>query len=148
MQNIDSFIYAPWIIPVTPDDQILENHCLAIHQGRIVDCAPRAEIEARYQGQHQITLGQHALIPGLINTHTHSPMSLLRGLADDLPLMEWLEGHIWPAEAKWVSEAFARDGALLAIAEMLRGGITCFNDMYFCPEIVAQVAAEAGMRAV
>jgi 5-methylthioadenosine/S-adenosylhomocysteine deaminase len=148
MQTINTLIYAPWIIPVTLGDPILENHCLAIHQGRIVDCAPKAEIEARYRGQHQIELTQHVLIPGLINAHTHSPMSLLRGLADDLPLMEWLEGHIWPAEAKWVSETFARDGALLAIAEMLRGGVTCFNDMYFFPEIVAQTAAEAGIRAV
>ncbi|QBQ54685.1 TRZ/ATZ family hydrolase [Nitrosococcus wardiae] len=148
MQNFNTLIYAPWIIPVIPENQILENHCLAIHQGRIVDCLPRAHAEVRYQNAHLIELTQHALIPGLVNTHTHSPMSLLRGLADDLPLMEWLEGYIWPAESKWVSETFVRDGALLAIAEMLRGGITCFNDMYFFPEIVAQVAAKVGMRAV
>ncbi|MGR6035864.1 MAG: TRZ/ATZ family hydrolase [Candidatus Nitrosoglobus sp.] len=148
MQNIDTLIHAPWVIPVAPDDRILEDHSLAIHQGRIVDCAPRAKIETHYRGQNQIELAQHALIPGFINAHTHSPMSLLRGLADDLPLMEWLEGHIWPAEAKWVSETFVRDGALLAIAEMLRGGVTCFNDMYFFPEIVAQIAAESGIRAV
>lgn len=148
MQNINTLIHARWIIPVIPENQILENHCLAIDQGHIVDCLPSAEAEACYQGAHRIELPQHVLIPGLINTHTHTPMSLLRGLADDLPLMEWLEGHIWPAETKWVSEAFVRDGALLAIAEMLRGGITCFNDMYFFPEVVAQAATEVGMRAV
>lgn len=148
MQKIDTLIHARWIIPVIPDDTLLEDYCLAIHKGRIADCLPQTEAEIRYQARHQVKLTQHALIPGLINAHTHSPMSLLRGLADDLPLMEWLEGYIWPAESQWVSEAFVRDGALLAIAEMLRGGITCFNDMYFFPEVVAQVAAEAGMRAV
>lgn len=148
MQDIHTLIHARWIIPVIPEDTILENHCLAIQEGRIVDCLPQAEAEIYYQAQHQIKRTQHALIPGLINSHTHSPMSLLRGLADDLPLMEWLKGYIWPAESQWVSEAFVRDGALLAIAEMLRGGITCFNDMYFFPEVVAEVAAEAGVRAV
>ncbi|KFI22055.1 TRZ/ATZ family hydrolase [Nitrosococcus oceani] len=148
MQNIKTLIHARWVIPVIPEGQILENHSLAIYQGRIADCLPRIEAETRYRDAHQIELTQHALIPGLINAHTHSPMSLLRGLADDLPLMEWLEKHIWPAETKWVSETFVRDGALLAIAEMLRGGITCFNDMYFFPEVVAQAAVEANMRAV
>ncbi|BAW80056.1 N-ethylammeline chlorohydrolase [Candidatus Nitrosoglobus terrae] len=148
MQNIDTIIQAPWIIPITPDDQVLEGYSLAIHQGRIIDCAPTEKIKTYYQGQNQIEFSQHALMPGFINAHTHSPMSLLRGLADDLPLMEWLNDHIWPAEAKWISETFIRDGALLAIAEMLRGGITCFNDMYFFPEVVAQVAAETGIRAV
>lgn len=148
MQKIDTLIHARWIIPVAPDDTLLEDYCLAIHKGRIVDCLPQTEVGIRYQARHQARLTQHALIPGLINAHTHSPMSLLRGLADDLPLMEWLNGYIWPAESRWVSEAFVRDGARLAIAEMLRGGITCFNDMYFFPEVVAQVAVEAGMRAV
>ncbi len=148
MQDINTLIYARWIIPVIPEDAVLKNYCLAIQEGRIVDCLPQAEAEISYQAQHQVKLTQHALIPGLINSHVHSPMSLLRGLADDLPLMEWLKEYIWPVESQWVGEDFVRDGALLAIAEMLRGGITCFNDMYFFPEVVAEVAAEAGMRAM
>jgi 5-methylthioadenosine/S-adenosylhomocysteine deaminase len=94
-----------------------------------------------------IELADHALIPGLINAHTHAAMNLFKGLADDLPLMDWLNKHIWPAEQKWVGEEFVADGTRLAIAEMIRGGTTCFNDMYFFPDITAQVSAAAGMRA-
>ncbi|HZD19420.1 MAG TPA: amidohydrolase family protein, partial [Burkholderiales bacterium] len=86
------------------------------------------------------------LIPGLVNAHTHAAMALMRGLADDLPLMRWLEEHIWPAEKRHVSAQFVRDGTLLACAEMLRGGITCFNDMYFFPEAALEAARAAGMR--
>jgi 5-methylthioadenosine/S-adenosylhomocysteine deaminase len=95
-----------------------------------------------------MALPQQALIPGLVNLHTHAAMTLLRGIADDLPLMDWLKTRIWPAEAKHVSAAFVRDGTLLACAEMLRGGITCFNDMYFFPEAAAEAAQSLGMRAV
>ena len=91
---------------------------------------------------------QQVLIPGLINLHTHAAMALLRGIADDLPLMDWLKTRIWPAEARHISAAFVRDGTLLACAEMLRGGITCFNDMYFFPEAAAEAASSLGMRAV
>jgi len=94
-----------------------------------------------------VDLPNHALIPGLVNLHTHASMTLMRGLADDLPLMSWLKDHIWPAEAKHVSPEFVHDGTLLACAEMLRGGITCFNEMYFFPEAAARAALEAGMRA-
>jgi 5-methylthioadenosine/S-adenosylhomocysteine deaminase len=87
------------------------------------------------------------LIPGLVNLHTHAAMTLLRGLADDLPLMEWLKDHVWPAEAKHVSAEFVYDGTLLACAEMLRGGVTCFNEMYFFPEAAARAALDCGMRA-
>ncbi len=90
----------------------------------------------------------HLLIPGLINAHTHAPMTLMRGLADDLPLMSWLHDHIWPAERRWVDPSFVADGARLAVLEMLLGGVTCYNDMYLYPEVSAQVTAEAGMRAV
>jgi len=94
----------------------------------------------------QIQLPRHVLIPGLVNAHTHAAMSLMRGLADDLPLMRWLEEHVWPAEKRFVSADFVRDGTLLACAEMLRGGITCFNDMYFFPEAALEAALAAGMR--
>ena len=143
---VDTLICSRWIIPVVPTGQVLENHALAIANGKIVDLSPTEQAMEKHQAMHIANLDSHALIPGLINSHTHSPMSFLRGLADDLPLMEWLKGTIWPLEQKWISEAFVRDGTELAVAEMLRGGITCFNDMYFFPEISARVAVQSGMR--
>jgi len=147
METIDTLIKARWIIPVEPQDTVLEHHALAIRAGRIVDLLPSPEADARYQAATVHDLSDHALIPGLVNTHTHAAMSLMRGLADDLPLMEWLKGHIWPAEGRWVGAEYVEDGTQLAMAEMLRGGITCFNDMYFFPEITAHAATRAGMRA-
>ncbi|WJW76661.1 TRZ/ATZ family hydrolase [Thiohalobacter sp. IOR34] len=146
MQAIDTLIKARWIIPVEPDHRVLEEHALAIDEGRILDVLPAGTASERYRAETRIELPQHALIPGLVNAHTHAAMSLLRGLADDLPLMTWLNEHIWPAEQRWINEEFIHDGSQLAIAEMLRGGITCFNDMYFFPEVTARVAAAAGMR--
>lgn len=147
MTHIDSLIHARWIIPVQPDGSVLEHHSLAIQDGRILDILPHSEARARYQADNIVERGEHALIPGLVNAHTHAAMSLLRGLADDLPLMDWLNQHIWPAETRWVSDEFVRDGSQLAMAEMLRGGTTCFNDMYFFPEVTARAATEIGMRA-
>lgn len=147
MQTVDTLLHARWIIPVEPDDRVLADHSLAIHEGRIAAVLPTPQATDRYRGTLEIRLDRHVLIPGLINAHTHAAMSLLRGLADDLPLMDWLQKHIWPAEGRWVSEEFVHDGSLLAIAEMLRGGTTCFNDMYFFPEITARAAAAAGIRA-
>ncbi len=147
MTHIDSLIHARWIIPAHPDGVVLEHHSLALKDGRILDILPQNEAHARYQADNVIERGEHALIPGLINAHTHAAMSLLRGLADDLPLMDWLNHHIWPAETQWVSDEFVRDGSLLAMAEMLRGGTTCFNDMYFFPEVTARAATDVGMRA-
>lgn len=145
--TVDTLIDARWVIPVEPARQTLARHSVAIAGGIIRDILPTAEAHAKYSARQHFRLDEHVLIPGLINLHTHAAMSLLRGLADDLPLMEWLNGHIWPAEAKHVSPEFVRDGTLLACAEMLRGGITCFNDMYFFPEAAAQAALTAGMRA-
>ncbi len=118
-----------------------------MRDGLIEAVLPVAQAEARFPSYARVPLSEHALIPGLVNAHTHAAMTLMRGLADDLPLMRWLEEHIWPAEAKHVSPEFVRDGTLLACAEMLRGGITCFNDMYFFPEAALEAALEAGMRA-
>ena len=146
--KIETLIHAEWIIPVVPEGIVLEDHSLAIDAGRIVGILPTDEAKQRYQADSEHDLSGQALIPGLINAHTHAAMSLLRGLADDLPLMTWLNDHIWPAEGRWVSEEFVHDGSQLAVAEMLRGGITCFNDMYFYPDITGRVAAAAGMRAV
>lgn len=147
MEQIDTLIHARWIIPVEPEGLVLENHSLAVKDGRIRALVPQNQARQSYRAETEISLDEHALIPGLINAHTHVAMSLFRGLADDLPLMEWLNKHIWPAEAAWVSPEFVRDGTRLAIAEMLRGGITCFNDMYFFPDETARVAAECHMRA-
>jgi 5-methylthioadenosine/S-adenosylhomocysteine deaminase len=144
---VDLLIQARWIIPVEPASAIHEHFSLVIDDGRIVDLLPTEQAVLKYQARNVEVLDSHALIPGLINCHTHAAMSLLRGIADDLHLMDWLQNHIWPAEQKWVSEAFVRDGTDLAIAEMLRCGTTCFNDMYFFPEIVAQQAIQHGMRA-
>jgi 5-methylthioadenosine/S-adenosylhomocysteine deaminase len=140
-------IEAAWIIPVEPHGTVLENHAVAIAQGNIVALLPSDEMSQRCSAQRTYRLDSHVLIPGLINFHSHAAMTLMRGLADDLRLMDWLSKHIWPAEAKHASAQFVYDGTLLACAEMLRGGITCFNDMYFFPEMTARAALDAGMRA-
>lgn len=145
--RVDSIIRADWVIPVEPAGAVLEDHAVAIQDGCIVDILPGALAAARYPANEELTLTSHALIPGLINLHTHAAMTLMRGLADDKALMEWLQQHIWPAEMKYVSPEFVYDGTLLACAEMLRGGITCFNDMYFFPEAAAEAVLHAGMRA-
>ncbi len=147
MTAIDTLISARWIIPIEPAKQVLEHHSIAIRQGRIVDLLATTDADALYNAAEHIQLHQHVLTPGLINLHTHAAMSLMRGLADDLPLMTWLKDHIWPAETKHLAPAFVKDGTLLACAEMLRGGITCFNDMYFFPEATAQAVDQAGLRA-
>ena len=125
---------------------MLTQHAVAVRDGKIEAVVPVAEASGRFPDYERVELGEHALIPGLINAHTHAAMTLMRGLADDLPLMSWLEEHIWPAEKRHVSPQFVHDGTLAACAEMLRGGITCFNDMYFFPEAALEAALEAGMR--
>lgn len=144
--HADTLIHAGWIIPVVPAT-VLADHALAIHQGRILAILPSAEARRQVQARQVVELPDHALIPGLINAHGHAAMSLFRGLADDYPLMRWLQEHIWPAESQWVGEDFVRDGTTLAIAEMLRAGTTCFSDMYFFPNAAASAAEQAGMRA-
>ena len=142
----NSLLSARWVVPVEPAGTVLEGHCVALRDGKIEALLPRAEAEARFSSYEKVALDEHVLIPGLVNAHTHAAMSLMRGLADDLPLMRWLEEHIWRAEMKHVSPRFVRDGTLLACAEMLRGGITCFNDMYFFPGAALEAALAAGMR--
>ena len=147
-ESIDTLIHARWVIPVEPAHTCLEHTSIAIHNGRIVALLPIAEARRQYLARETLELPEHALIPGLVNAHTHAAMSLFRGLADDLPLMEWLTRHIWPAEGRWVSPEFVFEGTQLAIAEMLKSGTTCFNDMYFFPEAAAQAVRDSGMRAV
>ena len=141
-----TLVRARWVVPVEPAGAVLEHHAVALSDGRIEALLPAAEARARFPAHREVALPSHVLIPGLVNAHTHAAMSLMRGLADDLPLMRWLQEHIWPAEQKHVSREFVRDGALLACAEMLRGGITCFNDMYFFPEAAIEAALETGIR--
>ena len=148
MKNIDTLISARWILPIEPSGTVLDHHSIAIDAGRIVALLPTPHATVDFAPREHIELNQHVLLPGLVNLHTHAAMTLMRGLADDLPLMTWLKDHIWPAEGKHVAPLFVKDGTLLGCAEMLRGGVTCFNDMYFFPEATAQAVDQAGMRAM
>jgi 5-methylthioadenosine/S-adenosylhomocysteine deaminase len=148
MDTIDLILTPKWLVPVVPKETCLQDHSVIVNQSRIIDILPTAAISNRYIANKHIKLENHALIPGLINTHTHAAMSLMRGLADDKPLMDWLNNYIWPTEQKWVNPQFIEDGVELAIAEMLLGGTTCFNDMYFFPDVMARTADRLGMRAV
>ena len=147
VETVDCLIDARWVVPVEPEGLVLSNHSVAVRDGLITAVLPTPEAAAKFSPREHVQLPAHALIPGLVNLHGHAAMTLMRGLADDLPLMQWLEKHIWPAEARHVSRDFVYDGSLLACAEMLLGGITTFNDMYFFPEATAQAAIASGMRA-
>lgn len=143
----DLIIEARWTIPVEPANTILEDHSTVIRDGRIIDLLPTHAARTRYAASSTRALNEHVLIPGLINAHTHAAMSLLRGIADDQPLMRWLQDSIWPLEQKLVSSEFVYDGTALAAAEMLAGGITTCCDMYFYPDSAARAFSDAGMRA-
>jgi 5-methylthioadenosine/S-adenosylhomocysteine deaminase len=143
----DIRINARWLIPIEPADVVLEYQAVLVQGDRIAAIVSQDEADSRFRAKEIIDLPSHVVLPGLINMHGHAAMSLFRGMADDLPLMTWLNDHIWPAEGAFVSEAFIADGTQLAMAEMLRTGTTTFSDMYFFPEIVAQLAHDAGMRA-
>jgi len=147
MEQVDTLIFAGWVIPVEPDNTVYPHHAIAIKDGKIVDIVSSDEAASRFLARVTHRLPTHVLMPGLINTHTHAAMTLLRGFADDLPLNEWLTEHIWPAEAACISREFITDGTHLAIAEMLRGGVTCFNDMYFFPDTMADIVDKIGIRA-
>ena len=142
-----SLIRARYMVPVRPANVILEDHCVVIEHARIKAVMPAQEALTVYPAAPCVSLQEHVLLPGLINMHTHSPMTLLRGYADDLDLQVWLKQHIWPVEQAFVSEEFVADGTALAVVEMLRAGTTCFNDNYFFPGTIASVARNAGMRA-
>jgi len=143
----DLLLLPQWVVPVESEGT-LADHAVAVQDGRILDVLPADAAQARYDAAQTIALPGQALIPGLVNLHGHAAMSLMRGFADDLPLMAWLNGRIWPAEKKHASDAFVRDGTLLAAAEMLAGGITCCNDMYFFPQAAGEAFLQAGMRAM
>ena len=143
---LDLLLLPTWLVPVEPAGVVLKEHGLGIRDGRIAYIGPRTEA-LKLAASEVRELPGMLLSPGLINAHGHAAMTLFRGLADDLPLMTWLENHIWPAEAKWVDEAFVRDGTDLAIAEQLKGGITCFSDMYFFPKVASERVHNSGIRA-
>lgn len=144
--ELDLLLLPTWLVPVEPAGVVLRDHGLGIRDGQIVLIAPRAEA-LRHKAREVRELADCLLAPGLVNAHGHAAMTLLRGIADDLPLMTWLREHIWPAEGKWVDDAFVRDGTNLAIAEQIRGGITCFSDMYFYPQVATECVHNAGVRA-
>jgi 5-methylthioadenosine/S-adenosylhomocysteine deaminase len=148
MQTIDALICPRWTIRVEPSVVAEEGLALAIDGGRIVEVLAANEAERRYAARVRHDRTSHVLLPGLVNAHTHAAMCLLRGFADDLPLEVWLRERIWPAETHWMGPDFVADGTRLAIAEMLLGGVTCFSDMYYHPDVVGAVAADAGMRVV
>ena len=144
INSADTLIFARWIIPVTPASTPLSHYAIAINDGVISAILPATEAQA-ITAKEILHLDHHAVMPGLINAHGHAAMSLFRGMADDKALHTWLNDHIWPAEGQWVNADFVRDGSKLAIAEMLRSGTTTFSDMYFFPEVTAQVARKAGI---
>lgn len=143
-----TLILPEYLLPVRPCGCVLKNHAVLIENGQVAAILPREEAGKSHQDADHVELASHVLMPGLINMHTHSPMTLLRGYADDLELYEWLNNHIWPVEKRNVSPQFVAEGTRLAMAEMIRAGTTCFNDNYFYPNEMARVAIEAGMRAV
>ena len=146
-EPVDLVIDARYIVPVEPAGMLVD-HALVVDAGRIVALAPSISVTDDYAPRMRVALSQHALIPGLVNAHTHAAMTLMRGIADDVPLKTWLEDHIWPCEGRNVSPDFVADGTLHAAAEMLRGGITCVSDMYFYPDAAARAYESAGMRAL
>ncbi|MEQ8859234.1 MAG: TRZ/ATZ family hydrolase [Pseudomonadales bacterium] len=144
--DCELIIDARWVLTIAPAHEVLEEASVVVDGGRIRAVGPREAIHTAWSGAASVKLPDHALLPGLVNAHGHAAMTLLRGFAEDAPLDEWLSRHIWPLEARLVSEAFVRDGTRLAAAEMIRSGTTCFSDMYFFPEVTADVARNAGLR--
>ncbi len=146
MEPVDTLVCARWVLPVEPDGTVLADHAVAMRDGRIVAVLPTAAALVTYAPTELVERPQHAILPGLVNAHTHAAMALLRGCAENLPLAPWLQDAIAPIERRWVDPEYVRDGTELAIAEMLRGGVTCFADMQLWPEVVARAAADAHVR--
>lgn len=147
-QPVDLVIEAGLVVPVEPHATVLHGHALVVDAGRIVALVPRADARARYAPRERVERPHHVLLPGLVNAHVHNPMTLMRGIADDVPLHQWLQQHIWPAEARVMGPAFVRDGVELAVAEMVRGGTTCCNENYFFPDAIAATYKRLGFRAM
>ena len=144
----DLLIEAGWVVPVEPHGIVLEAHAVAVRDGAIVDLLPSDEARRRYSPRERIERPGSVLLPGLVNAHTHNPMTLMRGVADDLPLMRWLNEHVWPVEGAIMGAEYCADGVELAVAEMLRGGTTCCNENYFFPDVIAATYKRLGFRAM
>lgn len=147
MENIDTLIKPRWLIPIEPADCVLEHHAVAVAGGRIVAIGPAAELSARYRPELTVERPQHVLLPGFVNAHTHAAMTLLRGAAESPLFGTWLKDEVWPLEQRWMDAEYVRDGTELAIADMLTSGTTCFGDMHLFPEVAAQTASRAQIRA-
>lgn len=145
-ESVDLIVHARWVLGAQDSQPLMEGHCIVVVADRIVDVLPSDEAAKLYSANSEISLAEHVLMPGMVNAHGHGAMSLLRGIADDLPLKSWLEDYIWPLEERWMAPEFVYHGTQLAIAEMLLSGTTCFADMYFFPNEAARAASEIGMR--
>ena len=146
-RSCDLLIEAGWVVPVEPHGVVLEGHAVVVSDGVVVAVLPAAQARALYAPRETVSRPGSVLVPGLVNAHTHNPMTLMRGVADDLALHEWLQHHIWPVEAAVIGPEFVADGVSLAIAEMLRGGTTCCNENYFFPDVQAATYKRHGFRA-
>ena len=147
MIKVDKIISATWIFTGEDQDKVLFDHSIVVNDKKIRDIQPTIKAHQIYEADETYQLSNHILLPGLINTHTHCAMSLLKGYADDLQLETWLNDYIWPAESKFVNYDFVLDGSELAIVEMIKGGTTTFNDMYFFPDATAEAVKSLGIRA-
>lgn len=148
MQSVDFILCGDYILTMNDYMDVITDGAIAVDGDRIVDLDKKTEILRKYTSKRTVEGRNRVLLPGLINTHTHAAMVYFRGLADDLPLKEWLEGHIWPAENHWLGPEFISDATELACLEMLKAGITTYNDMYFFGSSAALSAKKIGMRAV
>ena len=147
MESIDTLITARWVIPIEPAGLVLQNHAVAVHRGQIVAVLPAAQAQARFAAAESIERPAHVLLPGFVNAHTRAAMTLLRGAAESSSLDYWLSRQVRPLELRWMDAEYVRDGTELAVADMLTSGTTCFADMHLFPEVVAQVASAAKIRA-
>ena len=145
-KNASIIISASWIFTSNSEGQLLSDYSIVIENDKIIDLVPQDKVFDEYEANNNYQLTDHILIPGLINTHTHAAMSLFKGFADDLSLQDWLNNHIWPAEKEFVNSSFVKDGSILALSEMIKSGVTTFNDMYFFPDATADAVKELGVR--
>jgi len=145
-KNASIIISASWIFTSNSEGQLLSDYSIVIENNKIIDLVPQDKVFDEYEANDIYQLTDHILIPGLINTHTHAAMSLFKGFADDLPLQDWLNDYIWPAEKEFINSSFVKDGSILALSEMIKSGVTTFNDMYFFPDATAEAVKELGVR--
>jgi len=147
-ETLDFLVIGEYLLSMENTEQIIKNKAVAIKNGKIVDIGTRKELVEKYDVKREIGGNNKVVMPGFVNTHTHAAMVYFRGIADDLPLKVWLEKYIWPAESKWLGEDFIKDATELACLEMLKSGITLYNDMYFFEDSSAEIIKQVGIRAV